>query len=64
MMEISKEMARLFQEQCVGTYSGHMASIPNNPVLFSIFIALFGNEYDAREKFADALIAMGNALKS
>ena len=38
-MIVSKSMAKLFYEQCAGTYSGHMADIPNNPMLFGICAA-------------------------
>jgi hypothetical protein len=34
--EVSKAMAKYFYEQCAGTYSGHMANVANNPVLFGI----------------------------
>jgi len=33
---ISKLLAKFFYEQCAGTTAGHMANIPNNPVLFSL----------------------------
>ena len=32
-----KSMATLFMDQCVGEYGGHMGTIPNNPLLQSIF---------------------------
>lgn len=62
-MEINIAMARLFKQQCIGTYSGHMASIPHNPILQSIFVAISGDTYQAEQDFADTLIALGNALK-
>jgi hypothetical protein len=37
-----KEMAEFFYEQCAGTTSGHMAAIPNNPVLFGLVSACAG----------------------
>ena len=62
-MKISIEIARLFKDQCIGSYSGHMASIPNNPVLQSIFIAISGDTYKASDEFADTIILIGEALK-
>lgn len=35
-VEVNKAIANLFFDQCYGTYSGHMANVPNNPVLMSI----------------------------
>lgn len=32
-------LAKLFMDQCVGEYSGHMSCIPNNPLFSSIFQA-------------------------
>ena len=36
---VSDAMAILFKDQCMGETSGHMAMIPNNPVLFGICTA-------------------------
>ena len=33
---MSKALAEFFYEQCVGTQPGHMALLPNNPILFSL----------------------------
>lgn len=60
-MEVSKEMARLFKDQCIGSHNGHMSTIPNNPLLYSIFYAISGQGMELN--FADALIAIGNQLK-
>jgi hypothetical protein len=38
-LTVSEPMAEFFMEQCAGTYTGHMANIPNNPVLFGIIQA-------------------------
>jgi len=38
-VNVSKEMAIFFKDQLVGTYSGHMAAIPNNPVLYGLMAA-------------------------
>ena len=35
-MDINNEMAELFYEQCCGESAGHMAMIPNSPILKSI----------------------------
>ena len=61
-MEVSIEIARLFKDQCVGQYNGHMAAIPHNPVLASIFKAISPAGYDNID-FADTVIAIGKRLK-
>jgi len=38
-VKVNEAIANLFYEQCMGTHSGHMANIPNNPVLMSICVA-------------------------
>jgi hypothetical protein len=35
-VQVNESIAKLFFEQIMGTYSGHMAAIPNNPTLKSI----------------------------
>ena len=35
-------LAEIFMEQCIGTYSGHMSDIPNNPTLKGICEAAMG----------------------
>ena len=40
---VSLAMSELFYEQCAGTTSGHMAMIPNSPILFGITAAQCGN---------------------
>lgn len=42
-----KTLAKYFYEQCTGTYSGHMARIANNPVLFGLFSAATGRNDSA-----------------
>lgn len=39
MIEITKPMAKFFVDQCIGTSDGHMAAIPNSPVLYGLFMA-------------------------
>lgn len=36
---MDKLTAEIIKEQMIGETAGHMASIPNNPILFSIFNA-------------------------
>ena len=61
---VSKEMANLFWEQMVGSYSGHMSNIPYNPVIDSMVRSCIGHaEYHMRNNVADLLIALGNKLK-
>jgi len=38
---MNKTMALFFYEQCAGTSTGHMAMIPNSPVLFSLIKSRF-----------------------
>lgn len=33
------KLARLFYDQCVGEFNGHMAAVPHNPLFASIFKA-------------------------
>jgi hypothetical protein len=56
-----KELARLFENQCIGSYSGHMASIPNNPVIWSIFMA--ADACGDRKKFVSVLRAFADELE-
>jgi hypothetical protein len=62
-MEVSIEMARLFKDQCVGSYSGHMSMISNNPIMQSIFMSILPRNNHSTEEFAEILIAIGNKLK-
>ena len=52
-------LAKFFYEQCAGVTSGHMAPIPNNPVLFGLLSAATGtrdNNYAASQtEFAELL---------
>lgn len=55
---MSKELAQLFYDQCIGRHDGHMASIPNNPLFSSIFMAAGVSSIHnvaARQQFADVL---------
>lgn len=56
-------MAKLFKDQCVGQYGGHMGNIPNNPTIRSVFIACgYHTGYDTDEQFAEVLQAFAAAL--
>lgn len=52
-----KELARLFETLCIGTYSGHMAEIPHNPTIKAIFDAMGQEEFsDKLSKLAELLV--------
>ncbi len=38
----NKAMAEFFYEQCAGSTSGHMAMLPNNPVVYGLIKAHTG----------------------
>lgn len=46
-MDVSKGVAIYFKEQLVGETSGHMAAIPNNPVLRGLLMAHDASDSDA-----------------
>lgn len=47
------KIAEFFYQQCAGGYSGHMAEIPNNPVLHGLIYAMCGK--NDRKAFAQFL---------
>lgn len=62
-------LAKLFHDQCVGSYSGHMSSIPNNPLFSSIFDAAGYSEKakhpnNAYKVFADILRQFATELEA
>ena len=57
---ISKQSAQFFYEQCRGEYKGHMARIPNNPVLHGFCSA---HDANSEVEFANFLDAISKALK-
>ena len=59
-MEVSKEMANLFFDQCVGSTDGHMAAIPNSPVLWSIAVA--NNAHGSKKQFSEFLMGVAKQL--
>ncbi len=36
---VSESVAKYFYEQCAGSFTGHMANVPNNPVLHGLLHA-------------------------
>ena len=58
---IDRKMAKFFLDQCVGTTDGHMAAIPNNPVLYSLTAAYLGLRPKEKE-FATFLRELADAL--
>ena len=62
---MNKILAKIIMEQCIGSYSGHMASIPNNPIIYSMFRAVM-TEHNTRndeKDFAIALRKIADALE-
>lgn len=58
-------MAKLFMDQCIGEYSGHMSMIPYNPTLRSIFTACGIDSCDSKEKqkqFVEVLRKFADSL--
>ena len=62
----NETLAKFFYEQCAGTSTGHMAMIPNSPVMFGLVKAYSGvkdNCYAATQKqFAKMLREMADSL--
>lgn len=62
----NKTLARFFYEQCAGSTTGHMAMVPNNPVIFGLIKACSNhsdNSYAATEMdFAEILRGMADSL--
>lgn len=54
-------LARYFYEQCAGSYSGHMANVPNNPTLFGIVEA---SGAKSKKDFAALMRRFADALES
>jgi hypothetical protein len=58
-IKVSEPVAEYFMEQCMGEVNGHMAAIPNNPVLFGLCKA---HRINSKEHFAAFLIDVANQL--
>lgn len=43
---MERKTALMIKEQIMGTTTGHMANVPNSPILWSIFTTLIGDDYD------------------
>lgn len=50
-VNVNSSIAELFYQQCIGSYSGHMSNIPNNPVLNSICLASGANDRASFKEF-------------
>lgn len=64
---MNKILAQVVMDQIIGTYSGHMAAIPNNPVLFGIFWRIADEmpvEMSSEQKFAATLRAIADAIEA
>ena len=59
---MDKELALIIKEQLTGTYVGHMANIPFNPVLHSIFSIITDNTFNENKNLATALRKVADAL--
>lgn len=59
-MEVSKGVAVFFKDQIIGTHSGHMAELPNNPTLYGLSIA--HGVYQSTEDFCSFLRAVADQL--
>ena len=64
---MEEAFATLFYEQCAGTTAGHMAPIPNNPVLFSMVKAKMNNHSHthaaSKNEFAELLREIARTLE-
>jgi len=66
---VDKIVAELFYQQCAGSTTGHMAMIPNNPVLHGMLSAAYpdfacGVHACSKEQFAEFLQQASEALRS
>lgn len=66
---MNKKLAKVFYEMCAGSHSGHMANIPNNPVIYSILRAMSEGRDDqcyamSLSEFAITLRDMADAIES
>jgi uncharacterized protein YfdQ (DUF2303 family) len=63
-MNVSKEMARLFMNQCVGEHSGHMSMIANNPTLRAMVMCHIDGNAISENEFAEFLLKAAEQLRS
>lgn len=53
-INVNESIAKLFYDQCMGSTSGHMANIPNSPILSAICLASgVVNENDFKQFLID-----------
>jgi len=58
------EIARMFEQLCVGEFNGHMAAIPHNPTIKALFDAMGAGDFpDKLNKLAGALQSDPQRLK-
>jgi hypothetical protein len=60
---MDKKTALIFKEQCVGTYSGHMANVPFSPAVQSIYNTYMADNYSDKDLFLEFLEEVVAALK-
>jgi len=58
---VSEAVAEYFYDQCAGMYSGHMAAIPNNPVIYGLIKA---HSADQKVDFARFLRQVADKLEA
>lgn len=63
-MKVSPEMERFFMEQCVGSHTGQMAMVPNNPVIQGIIFATFGKSDIDSNDFREFMNGVADALQN
>lgn len=66
---MDKLTAEIIKAQMIGQTSGHMANIPNSPVIFSMFETFYnisrtsaGGKYDWNDAFKLFISELNNAL--
>jgi len=62
MIDADKTIAKFFYDQVVGAQVGHMANIPNNPVLSSLVCAQTGEYSPTEAQFAAMLREIADCL--
>ena len=66
-MKAEEALSDIFMEQCIGEYSGHMARIPHNPILYSICKVMCpsmrsSSDPETRKQFARMLHELADNL--
>ena len=62
---MDKLTAEIIKNQMIGETSGHMANIPNNPILFSLYKVYFEQSKNSNYNiaFVEFIEELGKALK-